>query len=108
MRRLWQAVLIVFLVAAPAFARQVSEWRSTSGSQVTMLGTENMNFQIQIVSPNGQSFVYDAWWIEVRNSFGYRAQGKEYRCTYTNKGWSILARHRNEQYRWDFVRWISK
>lgn len=108
MAKLWRIVLIAFLLAAPAWARQVSEWKSTSGSQVTIMGSENMSFQIQIVTPQGQSFIYDAWWIEVRNSFGYRAQGKEYYCTYTNKGWSILAKTQGTTNRWDFVRWISK
>jgi hypothetical protein len=110
MRKVTVVLLLVALSMAPAFAgHQVSLWRSTSGSMVQMIGTEHMRFQIQLTTAQGQSLVYDAQWIEVRNSFGYTAQGVNYYCTYTNKGWSINVNGGpGRQYRWDFVRWISK
>lgn len=101
-------VLLLLLLVAPALAEQASEWTSSSGSTIRLLGTENWNFQVQVIRPDGQSLIYPGYWIEAKNSFGYDVNGQRHYCTYNNGGWGILVDNGSATYQWTFVRWLSK
>lgn len=103
-----RTALLLLLLMAPALAEQITEWSSSTGSTIRMIGTENWDFQIQVMKPDGQSLIYPAYWIETKNSFGYEVNGQQYYCTYNNGGWGIQVDTGNGVTQWTFVRWISK
>ena len=111
MRKLFVLFVVVLALLQPAWAWQVSEWSSSSGSVVRMVGTENQNFQIEITTNRGQTFTWNAWWVDLNyatKSFAYDVNGEIHYCNYTNNGYSIVSKTGNTWARWDFVRWLSR
>ena len=109
MMRKFLVVVLVLACSQIALALQNFEFRSTSGKTVRMVGTENMNFQIQLYSPNGQVATADARWIQVKQSFRYTTGGQSYIGNWLPGGRSIeITSPDGTRTRWDFVRIISR
>ncbi|MEW6280339.1 MAG: hypothetical protein AB1758_17045 [Candidatus Eremiobacterota bacterium] len=111
MRQLVRCILAAALfgcLSLPALARQVSEWRSTTGNTVQLSGTDQMSFDVFFIQPDGTVISGRGHWIEVRQSFTYEANGNTYYCTFCNDGWGIQVQGPNGTNIWEFVRWIQR
>jgi hypothetical protein len=59
-------LLLLLALASPTWAEQVSNWSSTSGSRIQMVGSQNMNFTIIITNNQGTQAVAQARWISTQ------------------------------------------
>ncbi|MGE0488858.1 MAG: hypothetical protein AB7S38_06555 [Vulcanimicrobiota bacterium] len=108
MRKFAVVMILMGCLTALGWSRQVSVWRSSSGSTVKLDGTEKEQFAVIMVGPDGSRRVFPGQWVEVRNSFTYFVAGRSHYCTFSRGGYSIQVRSPVGSDEWSFVGWESR
>ncbi|GMU53188.1 MAG: hypothetical protein AMXMBFR33_23340 [Candidatus Xenobia bacterium] len=103
--------LLVLLALAPAVRAEPknSEWQSTTGNTVRIYNGEQPQFTIHFLTPNGQSLVAHASWIDQPNTFTYNLNdgGSAFMAHFIDGGWSIKVTGRGQTNVWKFIRWLT-
>jgi hypothetical protein len=111
MRTISTLLFLLLVSVLPAVAEQTSEWRSSSGATVRMVGTENQTFTIYIYGNNPQPRMMQASWVSttVPKSFTYILGdgGGAYFGKFTTD-YTIRVEGRGQVTEWQFVRWLNR
>ena len=108
MRKFAVVIVLMGVLTSLGWSRQVSVWRSSSGSTVKLSGTEQEQFEVIIIEPDGRRRTFPGQWVEVRNSFTYFVAGRSYYCTFSRGGYAVQVRSPGGSYEWKFVCWESR
>lgn len=104
------AVLVLFAVS-PAFAIQIMEFKSDSGSTIRLHGCESYDFKVFVTGSNGKTIVGYAKWTRVQapKAFYYYFDGSNavYEAQFIDNN-RIRVVGPQKTNIWTFSRWISK
>ena len=112
LHRFTASLLVLLALACPAWAEQISNWRSSSGNSVQMIGTQNMAFTVVVTAPDGRQSVGQGNWVSIQIPKSFTLvypDGRTYFCKYVDDYTiGVTSRTDGQVSHWSFVNWVSR
>jgi len=111
LNRFAATILVLLALASPSWAEQVSNWSSTSGSRIQMIGTQNMNFTIIVTNNQGKQAVAQARWVSTTVPKSFSASypdGSSFFGHYVDDYTLQIDLSTGQTVYWKFVNFVSR
>lgn len=111
MRSLIASLVLLMALAAPSWAEQVSNWNSSSGSRVQMIGTQDWDFTIIITNNQGTQSAIRARWVSIQVPKSFSAtypDGSSIYGHYVDDYTIQVDLSTGQTVYWKFANWVSR